>query len=319
MSRSDSEQFPQKLSGISKAPDCPHCRNGRGSGLKIRFGFYSRKSDGKRIQRYRCLGCDRTFSDASEDPCFGQKKRKLNRCIYLMLGSVMCLRRCARVLGVHRTTVARKLQFLGAQGRLELERQLSGFVLRYGRFSRIQFDELETFEHSKLKPVSVPAVVDARSRLILGLEACSMPAKGKLAQLSRKKYGKRADHRRKALRRTLESARPWVLPDAEFLSDSCPRYPRVLKACFPQARHRTVNSRRGCIVGQGELKRGGFDPIFSLNHAFATLRADNSRLIRRTWNTTKRISRLEDHLVLCAVGHNQRILESLARGRRKLS
>jgi len=40
-----------------------------------------------------------------------------------------------------------------------------------------------------------------------------------------------------------------------------------------EATHRTVKGRRGSIAGQGELKKIGFDPLFSLNHTCAMLRA----------------------------------------------
>ncbi len=58
----------------------------------------------------------------------------------------------------------------------------------------------------------------------------------------------------------------------------------------------------------GELKKVGFDPIFSLNHTYAMFRAHLSRLIRKTWNTTKKPDRLADHLAIYALIHNQRLL-----------
>ncbi|MEQ1722809.1 MAG: hypothetical protein ABL930_06505, partial [Pseudobdellovibrio sp.] len=55
---------------------------------------------------------------------------------------------------------------------------------------------------------------------------------------------------------------------------------------------------------QGELKKIGFDPLFSLNHTCAMMRAKVSRLIRRTWNTTKKPERLSEHLALAVLHHN---------------
>ena len=31
----------------------------------------------------------------------------------------------------------------------------------------------------------------------------------------------------------------------------------------------TTKGRRGCVIGQGELKRGGYDPLFALNLNYA--------------------------------------------------
>jgi hypothetical protein len=58
-------------------------------------------------------------------------------------------------------------------------------------------------------------------------------------------------------------------------------------------------------VGQGELKRGGFDPLFSLNHTAAMFRDRLKRLSRRTWCTTKRPDRLQLLLDLYAWYHNE--------------
>jgi hypothetical protein len=136
-----------------------------------------------------------------------------------------------------------------------------------------------------------------------------MPAKGHLAAIARRKYGFRPDQRAQGWDALFRSLRPVVCPDAEFLSDQNPHYPEFLRRHFPNANHRTVKGRRGCVAGQGELKKGGFDPLFSLNHTCAMLRANLSRLIRRTWCTTKTQQGLIDHLSLYVRYHN-RVLTS---------
>ena len=61
------------------------------------------------------------------------------------------------------------------------------------------------------------------------------------------------------------------------------------------------------MVGQGELKRGGFDPLFALNHTAAMYRDRIKRLSRRTWCTTKRADRLQLLVDLYAWHHNERL------------
>lgn len=78
---------------------------------------------------------------------------------------------------------------------------------------------------------------------------------------------------------------------------------------IPQASHQTHKGRRGAVVGQGELKKIGFDPLFSLNHTCAMLRANISRLVRRTWATTKRADRLKDHLFVYMDVHNSELIK----------
>ena len=197
------------------------------------------------------------------------------------------------------TTIARRLVFLGTQGCLEMEQGLSQFA----PLPEVQFDDLETFEHAKSKPLSVTLAV-SRQRKILGFEVSSMPAKGPLAEIGRKRYGFRPDGRSQALRNLLNRIRPRVAERAIVWSDENPRYPKPVARIFPHARHETVKGRRGCVTGQGELKRGGFDPLYSLNHTCAMLRANVNRLVRKTWCTTKKAENLAHHLAIYANYHN---------------
>jgi hypothetical protein len=61
-------------------------------------------------------------------------------------------------------------------------------------------------------------------------------------------------------------------------------------------------------VGLGQLKKIGFDPLLSLNHTYAMLRANINRLIRKTWRTTKDPWGLKDHIELYVNFHNHQII-----------
>ena len=210
------------------------------------------------------------------------------------------MRRAGRLLRVHRITVARKLHFLAHRAREELNLERRS----WRRLSGFEFDELETFEHSKCKPLSVVLAVVPKQRKILGFEVAAMPAKGPLTKMAQRRYGYRPDRRRKALDTLFQRLRPLMREKPVIRSDQNPRYPSLVGQYFPGAKHVTVEGRRGCVTGQGELKRGGFDPLFSLNHTFAMLRANVNRLIRKTWCTTKKAEALADHLAIYAHYHN---------------
>lgn len=226
----------------------------------------------------------------------------------------MSMRGSAKELKINRKTVARKLRFLAIQGRLEQTHFLADRVAEHGPFRRIQFDEMETLEHTKCKPVSIPLIVESGSRLILGVAACSMPAKGLLVRKARIKYGFRENHMRETILGVFSAVSPYLAPQLTVTSDSHPRYPALIREGLPGARHRQIQGSRSSLGGQGELKKTVWDPIFSLNHTAASYRANVSRLIRKTWCTTKKISALEDHLVLYAIKHNRAIV---AKERRK--
>jgi transposase-like protein len=285
--------------------ECLSRNPGPDSGSIVRRGSYFRRSDGQRIPRFLCLNCGKSFSSATRLACYRQKKRKLNHPLGLLLASGVSQRRAAILLRVNRKTVVRKFRFLAEQARQEHARWLE--QLSQTPLASVQFDDLETSEHSKCKPLSVALAIEPKSRKILGFQVSAMPAKGHLSRIAYRKYGPREDRRAEGWNELFRSLKPVVSPTALWLSDENPHYPRHLKAHHALAEHRTTPGRRGCIAGQGELKKVGFDPLFSLNHTCAMLRANLNRLFRRTWCTTKTRQGLIDHLSLYLRYHNRRL------------
>lgn len=251
------------------------------------------------IQRFRCTGCRSTFSHATDDPRYYQKKRQCNTPLIHLLGSGVSQRRSAKILCINRKTVVRKLLFLAAESKKEIVEINFGSPL----VEVLEFDDLETYEHTKLKPLSVICAVETKTRRILALGVAQMPAKGNLAKLSVAKYGKRKDERPRVRRELFNKLQKFVHPHAIIKSDENGHYRRDLKNFFPEADHQTFKGRKSTPAGLGELKKG-YDPIFSIDHTFAMMRANVNRLFRRTWNTTKRPDRLEAHLYLYALYHN---------------
>jgi hypothetical protein len=214
------------------------------------------------------------------------------------------MRRTAKILNVSRRTVERRLKYLALVAEDEHQKLLKSLP----QVTEVQFDDMESSIHTKLKPVSIPLVVDHPSRLILTFDVVSMPAKGKLAKASVDKYGFRPDHRKQGWDSTLLTLKSVADLHVKITSDSHPMYPGQIKKHFPQGTHCQVVSRKACVVGQGELKRGGHDPIFSLNHTAAMFRANVNRLARRTWCTSKKIENLKLHMMIYRLWHNETIL-----------
>lgn len=287
---------------------CPRCstkfRRSKKSAHTIKkVGFYHRSSDRKYVQRYYCKPCDCHFSCATFAKCFNQKKRQINAQVERVLSAAVSLRESARILRINRKTISRKLIFLGKEADLDLKRTNKKFK----KATTIMYDDLETFEHTKCKPVSVGVMVEEGSRRILGFNVARMPAKGLLAKVSVKKYGKRTDERNKKRSELFNEIKDLVDEGAILKSDECPYYLNHIKKYFPKACHLTFKGRASAVVGQGELKKVGFDPLFSINHTCATLRYRTSRLIRRTWNTTKNVDRLRLHLAIVCRHHNRNL------------
>ena len=284
-----------------RTPCSSHPKNGR----VVRKGYYFRKSDGKYIARFLCLSCHRTFSCASNSLQFGQNKRHINSHLKLLLCSGVSQRRSAKLLHINRKTVSLKLKFLGLEARFLNQKFMKNHI-----FNDILFDEMETFEHTKCKPLSIPLIVSSEGRKILGFDVASMPATGHLAKIARKKYDYRPDHRKQCLSELLDKVKPHVALGAKISSDEKPLYPPLIRKHYPKSLHKRYKGRRGCIVGQGELKKIGCDPLFSLNHTAAMLRANINRLFRKTWCTSKLPSALYDHISIYVDYHNRVLTEA---------
>ena len=286
-------------------PACLKClENGESGKDFLLHGKYYRRSDSREIQRYRCRRCNSCFSAALFQDCYRQKKRHKNLLLKRLLCSGISQRRSAIILCLNRKTVVKKFLLLA----MEAE-----FILRKSNFDQkpcavVEFDDLETIEHSKCKPLSVSIAVEFKTRRILGLEVSRMPAKGPLVDKARKLYGRRIDERKAGRERLFKRIRPHLSDVVEIKSDANPHYPDDIKRHFPAAKHSVFGGKRGSLGGQGELKRVRFDPLFSLNHTCAMFRANVNRLFRKTWCTTKRADRLYAHLILYASYHHTQLI-----------
>ena len=281
--------------------NCVHC----GETKRVqRHGQFRRSSDSKTIQRYHCKNCWKTFSTAVFCDAYRQKKRRINWLLLKLLSSGVSQRRAAIILGVSRKTIERRIPYLGricrrdnAKDRLALSTVLD-----------IQFDELQTIEHSKCKPLSVPVCVVPKTRFILGASVCRIPATGNLSEISLKKYGRRPNDRNIGITRLFASISHTISHETTISSDKHVAYPKLIKSCFGKIKHKTFKGKKSTVAGQGELKKAGRDPLFYINHTLAMLRANINRLFRKTWCTTKDPTRFQDHLEIYIWFHNHRLI-----------
>jgi transposase-like protein len=289
-------------------PQCPNqlCPFVGSKNFVKKDGHFFRKSESRFIQRFKCQKCSKKFSHATGTMEFGFKKRRIHAPLKRFLSSGMSMRRCALLLGVHRTTIERKLVYLAKKAELSQTKFLESIQ---GKVLCLQIDDLITIEHTKLKPLSVSLAVDVSTRKILGAEVSRIGAFGHLAKMSRKKYGKRPNELNKKLDHLFKTIRNCIHPKATIRSDEHAFYPPLVKKHFPERVHETFLSERSSIVGQGELKRVKWDPLFGINHTCAMLRANVNRLIRKTWCTTKNPEMLKRHLQIYIDFHNQEYLE----------
>ncbi len=281
-------------------PSCPRC----GAGCSVKYGRYRRADDAQSIQRYRCNQCTKCFSSATFTATYRQKKRRLNRLIEMDIASSTAQRRIAKNHRCDRKTVARKIKFLANEARLRTAKRLN----KAEPFDLLQWDELITFEHSRLKPLSVAVMVCKRSREIVAYGVAQIPASGTIARRAREKYGHRPDKSGSMRRQTLRAIAPHIAADAVIETDEHKRYKREIQRVMPTVTHKQHPSIRGSLTGQGELKRTGYDPLFCINHTLGMFRDNIKRLTRRTWCTTKLSSSLDDVIAIYVSFHNSTLI-----------
>lgn len=145
---------------------CPECS----SQDSIRKGSYKTKTG--KVKRYQCNCCQNTFTKRTYSKNYHMKKQYLQSRIVRMYCERMSLRGIARALGVNIKTVVR--YFIKASKEAEI-RNLKRLENREIITSYIQFDELETFEHTKKRPLGVLLFIRAKTGEILSAKVSRSP------------------------------------------------------------------------------------------------------------------------------------------------
>lgn len=270
---------------------CTHC-------CKKNFkkkGTYYRKASRTYIPRYFCFDCKKHFSTRTLSKTFRQKRPDLNQLILNSLTSGTSMRKTAFNLKCSYLTVYRKFLWLS---------QLSYEAHQRQKFSvqEVQIDEMESIEHTKLKPLTIAMAVSEKYH-ILGIKVGTIPAKGHLAKISAKKYGLRENESTKVMSEMLKDLNISLKNQRFFFkSDAKPSYRNSVQKIFPKTYHQTFiasenKEKRRELKYTSEEKRI-FDPLFAINQRIAKFRDHVKRLTRRSWCTTKLKENLEKHLYL---------------------
>ena len=269
------------------------CRYSKNPGGKFhKKGYFKIKRVNQVVRRYQCCECKRTLSSRSFKPDFRHKKMDLNPLLADLLVKGTTLRDCARHLGLTYRNTYNKFLWLIAQAKCKRGQ------LKYAA-KELQFDEMETIHHTKCKPLSICLVVNEEYQ-VLQAQVAEMPAKGKLAEFSLKRYGKRNDEREKVMDETFQDVHGKLMESPMVIkSDAKASYRNHVEKYFPEVQyevHSRVQKERLRERLHEKKNKRQFDPIFALNQRCAKLRSQIKRLTRRSWCTTKKVENLQGHL-----------------------
>ena len=253
----------------------------------VRYGSYQPTCRAHPVQRFRCRSCQRTFSRQTFRMDYRDHRPHLNARLFRSIASGVGIRQSARNLGLSLRCTELKLRKIARHLRrlnLNLRRPLPDEA-------SFHFDELETYEGQRnTRPLSVPVLIESRSRFIVWAESATIRPRGKMTRKRRKaveeadrRHGVRKDRSRRGVRRTLERGANLTRGSERVAleTDEKSSYPKLARAAFGRARleHRRTNSR---------LVRATWNPLFAINHEEAVMRDLMGRLRRDSWLVSKK-------------------------------
>ena len=271
-------------------PECPNHAPGS-RGRFPRWGFYRRRSDGRRFQKFRCSHCQHEFSTRAFSATYWLRRRDLLRPIATLSPEGPALRQIARILKISHSTVARHVARAGRQCQLFHLQLLAQALLR----EPLVIDGFETFEFSQYFPFHLNLAVGQDSWFIYHFTDSPLRRKGRMtpAQLRRRAQLEamlgRPDPQ--AVERGVAALLAELLPRVprdmtlELHSDDHPAYPRALR----RAQRATGGGQRVCHrVTSATVRRTQRNPLFPVNLADLLLRHSSANHRRETIAFSKR-------------------------------
>jgi len=137
-----------------------------------RYGSFRRRCDRRRVPRFLCLLCRRTFSLQTFAFSYYLKRPDLSCPVASGLNAGSAFRQLARSLHCGPSTVARRSARLGRHGLLLLARALSCLP---DLPEPIVYDDFESFVHSQDRPVGLGTAVGLHSWFVYSLDHAPHP------------------------------------------------------------------------------------------------------------------------------------------------
>ena len=176
-------------------PECPeHAPKPRSSPYRFhRHGWYKRVTAPRKVRRFRCLTCERTYSQQTFSTTYYAKRPKLLPLIACQLQASAGLRQIGRTLGCAHATVGRALARLGRHCILLLARALAEIGVLH---EPLVIDHFEAFELSQDLPFAIGTAVGHRSWFVYGLDPAVHERGGRVTPVQRERLAKRKERLR---------------------------------------------------------------------------------------------------------------------------
>jgi len=213
-----------------------------------RAGFYSRLCDQRRIPRFCCKACGRTFSQQTFACTYYMKHPELLPVVAAGLNAGSAHRQIARTVGCAPSSVTRLSARLGRHSVLL---HFSAFAALDTIREPVVLDHFESFVHSQHHPVGLGTPVGHNSWFCYGLDPAPHRRGGRLSPAQRRAAPRRAPPRGSVVdsfRRMLDLLQSKIDEKLVLISDGHPAYRRGLvhHTAAGRIEHRVHrNPRRG--------------------------------------------------------------------------
>lgn len=283
-------------------PKCRHHKQVDPSWSWRRRGFFTRRCDRIRVQRFECGTCHVTFSTQTFSTTYWLKRPGLLRRLFMRLVGCMAGRQIARDLGCSPETVQRLTARLGRQCML-LHWTLWAQAPPDGP---VVVDGFESFEFSQYHPVHHHLAVEAETGFFLYHTDSELRRKGRMTR--------RQKRRRAQLEQELGRADPGAIREdmAELLGVVLGRARRVdvrsdEHRAYPPA-IRQAERESGCrvrhTVTSSKKPRTVRNPLFEVNLLDLLIRHGQSNHKRETIAFSKRRQGSAERLSVLQVWRN---------------
>jgi len=267
----------------------------------------------KRVTRFRCLTCGRTFSTQTFSLTYYRKRPELLRPVAAGIVAGSALRQIARSLDCAKTTVERISARLGRHAILLHARSLES--VRGTLAEPIVFDHFETFEFTQDFPFGVGTAVGSRSWFVYGLDPAPHGRGGHKSPAQRRRLRsrpKRASHGHYlgSTRRILDLLLN-LIPEEKRLtivSDGHPDYSRAIRR-HPKRYHMQLRAfpnpprgRKGSKRSPDAVARD--QAMFPADLLHKLLRHSLAHHRRETIAFTRRLNAAMERLCLTAIWRN---------------
>ena len=297
----------------ARPPFCPHrdCDSHATAGpwRCIKKGFFARSTPPRRVQRYRCSRCHRSFSAQTFSPTYWLKRPDLLPALFFRTLACSAHRQIARELGVAHTTIQHQIERLGRHCLLLHESLRPDHAPR----EPLVLDGFRTFEAGQDWPFDLHLLLGADSHYVYGFNEAELRRSGTMTpRQRRRRQALEAAHGRphpQATREAVAELVARVVPagaSAVIHSDQHRAYPPALRSLAGRTlTHHTTSSRRA---------RTPRNPLFPVNLADLLLRHSSANHKRETIAFSKRRQGALYRVAIWAVWRNY--VKSLSERRR---